>query len=278
MSLEDEIWTEPSPDHPQQHPGVWEEKLKWEKEPGTHITVTITEKEESNGEDKHQIFKKADDEDQGHQGKRVDEEVIQEDTRGVDPSVNASLASLSPHFSSTIAPPLIITSITTQGPADMRQSNLHTEDQNTSLSALKNILLLLSTNQNNEHENSSLDQVESSEEHVDAAPTAIAARAGPTALSLPSTFKPKSKTKHPNIKDKHIAKRKKNKLQKEKKVKDKSNKPTNLKRLKQKKDQLTPAPYFPYFEDHYCPPDCACYGRCVSNTALHMLRLTSVIL
>ncbi|KAG7320531.1 hypothetical protein KOW79_016384 [Hemibagrus wyckioides] len=265
VSLEGETWTEPSPDHLQQHPGVREEKLKWEKEPGTHITVTITEEEESDGEDKHQIFKKAEDEDQGHQGKRVDEEVIQEDNRGVDPSVDASLASLSPsqYISSTIAPPLITTSITAQDPADMRQSNLHTEDQNTSLSALKNTSLLLSTNQNSTHENSSLDQVESSEEHVDAAPTAIAARAGPTALSLPSTFKPKSKTKHPKIKDKHIAKTKKNKLQKEKKVKDKSNKPTNLKRLKQKKDQLTPAPYFPYFEDHYCPPDCACYGRVV---------------
>ncbi|KAK2832147.1 hypothetical protein Q7C36_015609 [Tachysurus vachellii] len=251
VSLDGENWTHQSPDHLQQHPTEEEEELKWEKEPGTMITITITEEEEEE-----------------------DEELTEEENRGVAPSVtlsvDASLSPLSPsqYFSSTIIPSLITTSVTTQGPVDMTQINLDAEDQNTSLSvtptshfsALKNTSTL-SSNQNSTHVNSSLDHIESSKETVDAAPTAKAARAGPTALSLPSTFKTKPKNK-----DKQ--KTKKNKLQKkEKNVKEKRNKPMkNSKqgeRLKQKKDQLTPTPFFPYFEDHYCPPDCSCYGRVV---------------
>lgn len=276
MSLDGENWTQQSPDHLQQHPTEEEEELKWEK--GTMITITITE------EEKEGQVKRVDEE-----SRTRDEELTEEENRGVAPSVtlsvDASLSSLSPsqYFSSAIIPSLITTSITTQGPVDMTQINLDAEDQNTSLSgtptshfsALKNTSMLPS-NQNRRHVNSSLDHIESSKETVDAAPTAKAARAGPTALSLPSTFKTKPKNK-----DKRIAKTKKNKLQKkEKNVKEKKNKPMkNSKqgeRLKQKKDQLTPTPFFPYFEDHYCPPDCSCYGRCVSNTVLHMLRLTSV--
>ncbi|GAA6076443.1 asporin [Tachysurus ichikawai] len=263
VSLDGENWTQQSPDHLQQHPTEEEEELKWEK--GTMITITITE------EEKEGQVKRVDEE-----SRTRDEELTEEENRGVAPSVtlsvDASLSSLSPsqYFSSAIIPSLITTSITTQGPVDMTQINLDAEDQNTSLSgtptshfsALKNTSMLPS-NQNRRHVNSSLDHIESSKETVDAAPTAKAARAGPTALSLPSTFKTKPKNK-----DKRIAKTKKNKLQKkEKNVKEKKNKPMkNSKqgeRLKQKKDQLTPTPFFPYFEDHYCPPDCSCYGRVV---------------
>lgn len=203
---EGETWTKQSPDHLHQPPSVREEELKWEKEPGTQITVTIKEEEETDHghgqkieEDKHQIHKEAEEEEQGReeeQDERIDEKnktrderQIQEEIQGVDQSI----------------PPSV------------------------------NI-----------------------------------------PLSGSYTFKPKqSKTKHP--KDKQIAKTKKNKQKKEK-AKERSSKPlkNSKKTLKQEKDQLTTASYFPYFKDHYCPPDCACYGRCVSNTALHMLRLTSV--
>ncbi|MCI4388741.1 hypothetical protein PGIGA_G00089510 [Pangasianodon gigas] len=291
VSLEGETWTDLH-----QPPAVVEEELKWEKEPGTQITVTVKAEEETDvvhsqkiGEDKHQILKEAEEEEQGEsnegkqghekgQDKRVDdenktrdEERIQEENQGVDPSITPSvdtpLASLFPsqYFLSTI----------TQSPADITKINPDIEDHNSSLSgthtshisALKNTSMLL-TNENSTHENSSLGQTETFEENVDAASTAMAARAGPTAMSLPSTFKPKPKTKLPKIKDIQIVKTKKIKLQKkEKKVKEKSTKPLKnakqAKKLKQEKDQLTTAPYFPYFEDHYCPPDCACYGRVV---------------
>lgn len=310
MSLEGETRTEQSPDHLQQPQAVGEVELKWEKEPRTQITVTVKKEEETDvvhgqkiGEDKHQVLKEAEkveeqeESNEGKQGqdKRVgeedkirDEEQVQEENQGVDlsitPSVDAPIATLSPsqYFSSTIIPSLI----TTQSIADITAINPDLEYQNTSLSgthtshfsALKNTSML-TTNKNSTHENSSLGQIESSEENIDAAPRAVAARAGPIAMSLPSIFKPKPKTKFPKIKDKQTAKTK-NKLQKkEKKVNEKSTKALKntkqVKKLKQEKDQLTTAPHLPYFEDHYCPPDCACYGRCVSNPALHT-RLTSV--
>lgn len=309
VSLEGKTWTEWSPDHPQQPPPVKEEELKWEKEPGTQITVTIKEEDETDGthgqkigEDKHQILKEAkEDKDQGgsNEGKQGheegqdkkmkkenetrDEEQITEEIQGIDqpitPSLDTLLATFSPqYFSSTINPSLITTN--TQTPADVPQTNPDIADQNLShsgtytshFSALKNTSVLL-TNENGVHENSSLGLIENSEDNVDA--TAMAARAGPTAMSLPS--KPKPSTKPPKIRDKQMPKTKQNKLQK--KVKDKGNKSltnaTQMKKFTQDTDQLTTAPYFPYFKDHYCPLECACYGRWVSNTTLHMLSLTS---
>lgn len=308
-SLEGETWTEQRPDHLQHPPSVKEEDLKWEKEPGTQITVTINEEEEAadvhgqkSGEDEHQILKEAEEEEQvgssdgkqsritrvNAENKARDGERIQGENRVVDqsvsPSVDATLALLSStqYFSSAINPSSITT--TTQSSADITQINPAVEDQNLSLSshfsALKN-KSVLSTDKNRMHEKSSMGQIESSEDNVDADPTAMAARAGPTAISLPNTFKPEPKPKLPKVKDRQLAKAKKNKLQrKQKKVKEKSTTPLKnakqVKKVKQEKDQLTIAPYFPYFKDHYCPPDCACYGRCVSNTALNELILTSV--
>lgn len=287
-----------------QPPSVREEELKWEKEPGTQITVTVKEEEETDlergqkiGEDKHWVLKGAEEEEQGQeeeQDKRVDEknktrdeEEIQEEIQGVDqsvvPLVNIPLVPLSPlqYFSSTINPFVIPINTNTPSSTDITPVSSDTEDQNISLSgshtshfsALNNTPIL-PTDENSTRGNSSMGQIETSKENVDADPTAVAARAGPTSMSLPSTFKPKPKTKHPKNKDKQIAKTKKNKRM-EKNAKP-LKKAKQMKRLKQEQAQLTTTPYFPYFKDHYCPPDCACYGRCVSNTALHTQSLTSV--
>lgn len=300
VSFEGETWTERSPDYLQQSLAVGGEELILEKEPRTQITVAVKQDEETDvvhsqkiGENKHQILKEAEEgeqggsneEKQGHEDKSVDEEnktrdeLIQEEVQDIDqsitPPVDTPLATLSPsqYFSSTLIPSLLTTT-TAQSPVDITQINHDTEDQNASLSgthtnhfsAIKNTSIL-STNENSTHEDSVWGPIESSEETVDAAASAMAARADPTAMSLPSTFSPKPKTKLPKIKGKQIAKTMKNKLQKKETTVTSSKSLKNARQVeKQEKDQLTTAPYFPYFKDHYCPPDCACYGRCVSNT------------
>ncbi|XP_046729823.1 asporin [Silurus meridionalis] len=147
-------------------------------------------------------------------------------------------------FSSTIIPTLLTTT-TKQSPADMTQMNPDLEGNDTSFSDVNRRSLLdlenistLSTNENSTRKNPSLAQIKSDEKNAE---------------------KSKQKTKS---KAKHTVKTKKSKaLKKEKKVKEKST--NQLKKLKQEKDQVTTAPYFPYFEDHYCPPECSCYGRVV---------------
>ncbi|XP_076860631.1 podocan [Brachyhypopomus gauderio] len=88
--------------------------------------------------------------------------------------------------------------------------------------------------------------------------TAMAAKAGPTVTSMPSSVRTKSQSRvtEAKIKHQHTAKKTTNKLMKKRK---------EVNKLKQEKDGMTTttAPYFPYFKDDYCPPDCACYGRVV---------------
>lgn len=301
VSLKGETWTGHRPKRLQQSPAAGEGERIWETEPSTQITVTLKEEEadvvhsQKVKEGQHVILNKVKEErrEQGPEerwDKKVDEEKTakdrkqtQEQDQGEDhpiaPSVDSPLASISPspNFLSTDIQWSSLTT-NTESPAD---DNPDIEDQNASssgtrkgyFSALKNTSIL-SINENSTHEDSSLGQIESSEKN--AAPTAVEARIGPTAVSLPSTFKLKPKTKLPKIKGEQIAKT--HKLQKkEKKKVTSANNAKQVKMLKQEKDQLAAAPYFPYFKDHYCPPDCACYGRCVSNITLHTLRLTSVI-
>lgn len=102
--------------------------------------------------------------------------------------------------------------------------------------------------------------------------TALAARVGPTAKALPSTFMEKAKNKvaGPKHKDNKTLKGKKKKSVKGKPRKT-TKVPKKAKKVKklnheQKLKPTTPA-HFPYFEDNYCPSECSCYGRYVSTTS-----------
>ncbi|RXN17739.1 extracellular matrix 2-like protein [Labeo rohita] len=104
-------------------------------------------------------------------------------------------------------------------------------------------------------------------EEVSVAVTAMAARAGPTVKAPLSTFKVESKNKAAGAKpkDNTTLKAKKKKVLKVKakkaKVSRKAQKVNKFKR--ERKLKPTTPSYFPYFEDHYCPPECSCYGRVV---------------
>ncbi|XP_058629230.1 wu:fc23c09 [Onychostoma macrolepis] len=103
---------------------------------------------------------------------------------------------------------------------------------------------------------------------VDAA--AMAARAGPTAKA--PTFIVKSKHKP---KDNMTLKAKKKKVLKVKakktKVPKKAKKVKKFKR--ERKLKPTTPSYFPYFEDHYCPSECSCYGRVVQCSDKHLDKI-----
>ncbi|KAK7130037.1 hypothetical protein R3I93_019619 [Phoxinus phoxinus] len=93
-------------------------------------------------------------------------------------------------------------------------------------------------------------------------------RAGPTAKAPPRTFMAKlpKKAAGAKLKDNTTLKAKKKKaikgkVKKTTKVLKKAKKVKKLKR-EQKLKSTTPS-YFPYFEDHYCPLECSCYGRVV---------------
>lgn len=110
-------------------------------------------------------------------------------------------------------------------------------------------------------------------EEVSVDVTAMAARAGPTAKAPPSTFMVKlpKKAAGAKLKDNTTLKAKKKKVIKGKvkkttKVLKKAKKVKKLKR-EQKLKPTTPS-YFPYFEDHYCPSECSCYGRYVCMYAM----------
>lgn len=90
--------------------------------------------------------------------------------------------------------------------------------------------------------------------------TAVAARAGPIAKALPSVSKGKPKNKTIKPKSNRV-KTKPKKLPR----KERGKKKTFQKGRKEKKQRPTTASHFPYFEDHYCPPQCSCYGRYVSD-------------
>ncbi|KAL1275785.1 hypothetical protein QQF64_035408 [Cirrhinus molitorella] len=104
-------------------------------------------------------------------------------------------------------------------------------------------------------------------EEVSVDVTAMAARAGPTAKAPLGTLMVKSKNKAAGAKhkDNTTLKAKKKKVLKVKakktKVLKKAKKVSKLK--KERKSKPTTPSYFPYFEDHYCPPECSCYGRVV---------------
>ncbi|XP_066524986.1 wu:fc23c09 [Hoplias malabaricus] len=101
-------------------------------------------------------------------------------------------------------------------------------------------------------------------EETTEASTVMGARADPTAVSLPNNFRqePQPEIQRKNIKDSQAAKTK-NKHQGKERKKKALKKGKLVKKSKQESDGVTTAPYFPYFKDHYCPPECTCYGRVV---------------
>ncbi|XDV24986.1 hypothetical protein PO909_028997 [Leuciscus waleckii] len=95
-------------------------------------------------------------------------------------------------------------------------------------------------------------------EEVSVDVTAMAARAGPTAKTPPSTFMAKL-PKKAAAKKKKVIKGKVKKL-----IKGILKKAKKVKKFKrERKLKPTTPSYFPYFEDHYCPSKCSCYGRVV---------------
>ncbi|CAM4565317.1 unnamed protein product [Leuciscus chuanchicus] len=106
-------------------------------------------------------------------------------------------------------------------------------------------------------------------EEVSVDVTAMAARAGPTAKTPPSTFMAKlpKKAAGAKLKDNTTLKAKKKKVIKgkvKKLIKGILKKAKKVKKFKrERKLKPTTPSYFPYFEDHYCPSKCSCYGRVV---------------
>ncbi|XP_052410103.1 podocan-like protein 1 [Carassius gibelio] len=109
-------------------------------------------------------------------------------------------------------------------------------------------------------------------EDVSADVTVMEARAGPTAKTPLSTFMAESKN---TPKDNMTLKAKKAKVltvkAKKAKVMKKAKKVKKFKRGRKLKP-TTPS-YFPYFEDHYCPSECSCYGRVVQCSDKHLHRM-----
>uniref|UniRef100_A0A671MTI3 Wu:fc23c09 n=2 Tax=Sinocyclocheilus anshuiensis TaxID=1608454 RepID=A0A671MTI3_9TELE len=100
----------------------------------------------------------------------------------------------------------------------------------------------------------------------------VTARAGPTAKAPLSTFMVESKNKP---KDNMTLKAKKKKVIKVKAKKTKvTKKAKKVKKLKrERKFKPTTPSYFPYFEDHYCPSECSCYGRVVQCSDKHLDKI-----
>lgn len=79
--------------------------------------------------------------------------------------------------------------------------------------------------------------------------TAVAARAGPIAKALPRSTG--SEPKNNAVRTKPKKRPKQNKKKKEK----------ALRKVKKVKKEKKSTSHLPYFEAHYCPPQCSCYGR-----------------
>ncbi|KAL6459604.1 hypothetical protein MHYP_G00313630 [Metynnis hypsauchen] len=176
----------------------------------------------------------------------------------------------SQHVHPTVRP--LMSAMTQSAPAVIQLSSGITDPVTEANHFLVTNVSTLLTNQTSADINSTVAQIEKgNSEEMEVAPTAVAARAGPTAMILP---KPQPET---NTKDNRVAKIKKNKLPKKHKVKGKKTKAlkkgNNVKKLAQERDEVTSAPYFPYFKDHYCPPDCACYGRVVQCSDKELDRI-----
>ncbi|KAA0720993.1 Keratocan [Triplophysa tibetana] len=106
--------------------------------------------------------------------------------------------------------------------------------------------------------------------------TAVAARAGPIAKALPSVLKVKPKNKTTGTRPKgNKLKTKSKKLKKKEGGKENKTKPLRKgnKVRKEKKFKATTDSHFPYFEDHYCPPECSCYGRVVQCSDKHLDKI-----
>ncbi|XP_062864509.1 wu:fc23c09 [Trichomycterus rosablanca] len=336
-SLVGETWTEWNPDDHHPHHAVKEEVLKWEKEPGTQITVTIKKDEETDTvhsmnmeKEKHKLLQQKEKiliEEQGRhnedttgqeeeQGKQVahktvfvmrvnktgDEKQINmfdkrvknsnltketsleenEDGRPsfspptVHPIFNQNSSSPTTHFSQSFSPTTISPSSTTTQNSSAIKFNPEAKDQNMSLSttepnhfSFKTITYSPLSNVNSTSDDSYMAQTETnSKPHPkktdDVALTAMTARAGKTVTSLPRIFKPKPQSKHPNAKKKEKQMIKLKPKKKEKKTNTKPvKKVKQMKKIKQEKHEVTTGSHFPYFEDHYCPPHCNCYGRVV---------------
>lgn len=151
---------------------------------------------------------------------------------------------------------------TSQGPAATTET-LHTVN---STAEATGATLLVNESSTNDDLRVELHVMNSSKLHpleevsVDA--TAMAARAGPTAKAPTFMFKSKHKPK-----DNMTLKAKKKKVLKVKTKKTKvTKKAKKVKKLKrERKFKPTTPSYIPYFEDHYCPSECSCYGRYVST-------------
>ncbi|KAG9280176.1 extracellular matrix protein 2-like [Astyanax mexicanus] len=279
-----------------------EQKLVAER-PETHVNVVITEKEEET-ETLHSKDKSGTSEEQSNQDTVSHEEVLhdnrtktaeeehgqrsvhafddpEEFTNGskVHPQAekeNGHPSETSPtpkvHLfpsqdANSTVQPIILPTLMTSPPA-IKQiiSEIKTETTSLPLTQATHVLLTnvskLLTNWTLTNANTELE--------LELSPTAMAAKAGPTAMSLPNISRPKPQPDTPksNAKNNRVAKTKQNKLLKKDKSAEKKKKPQKkglekVKKTKPKKDEVTTAPYFPYFKDHYCPPHCACYGRVV---------------
>ncbi|KAI4874802.1 hypothetical protein NFI96_021878 [Prochilodus magdalenae] len=257
------------------------EEEKWLEEPRTWVNATTTEEEEAKTP-----FGTLKEEDRGEgQENRAERE---ENTGGKNdpgdpgrlppsprpPTVPQLLnqhnttSQASRYVQPTVRP---LVSSVTQSPAAITQAFT---DRTTSLPApeARHVLITdLSTHLTNETSpddaNSSVAQVEEANpKEIKVTPTAMAARGGPTAMSRPSTLRPKPQPET-SVKDKLTDKGKKDGLLRKHKAKEKKTKAQkkgkSLKKLGRERDEETTPPHFPYFKDDYCPPDCACYGRVV---------------
>uniref|UniRef100_A0A3B4DF49 LRRNT domain-containing protein n=1 Tax=Pygocentrus nattereri TaxID=42514 RepID=A0A3B4DF49_PYGNA len=253
-----------------------EEKENHEKEQEKRTEKTDAGREDTTGETEHEQERVDDPEKNSNWSKTETEKVYLSATPPTVHQIfsqhNTPPATPSPsqHVQLTVHP--LMSAMTQSPPAVIQLSNGITDPVTVASHLLVTNVSTLLTNQTSSDVNSTVAQIEKGNlEEMEVAPTATAARAGPTAMILP---KPQLET---NTKDNLVAKIKKNKLPKKHKVKEKKTKAlkkgNNVKKLAQERDEMTSAPYFPYFKDHYCPPDCTCYGRVVQCSDKELDRI-----
>ncbi|KAL7828224.1 hypothetical protein AOLI_G00313760 [Acnodon oligacanthus] len=256
-----------------------EEKENHEKEQEKRTEKTDAGREDTTGETEHgqETVDPFDDPEKNSNGSQAETENVY--LSAAPPTVpqilsqhNTPPATPSPsqHVQPTVRP--LMSAVTQSPPAVIQLSNGITDPVTEASHFLVTNVSTLMTNQTSADINATVARIEKgNSEEMEVAPTAVAAKAGPTAKILP---KPQPET---NTKDNLVAKIKKNKLPKKHKVKEKKTKAlkkgNNVKKLTQERDEVTSAPYFPYFKDHYCPPDCACYGRVVQCSDKELDRI-----
>ncbi|XP_072529552.1 extracellular matrix protein 2 [Salminus brasiliensis] len=250
-SVEVEFWTDWS--QPSLPSAVQEKEPKWTDEPGTQVNVTIMEEEEADtlhsnsteGEE-HRTFKKGDrkvtTEEQSHQEKVSHVEVQETRTRKTN-----SDAERHPHVEKDNEYPSETTPTVHQilNQPNTAETPLPSQYVNSTVRPILSTVVqsppaIIQISRGKKEETTSLPVTEAGHLLVTNVSTLLTKGTSTNANSSVAKNENGNSRLHPAKKEEFAS-------------------PA----MAAKADEVTTAPYFPYFKDHYCPPDCACYGRVV---------------